>query len=1168
MLPSDSKQIMNSRNGLNQDIKDLLRRIPTGQTVLSPLAFARQQGKQTVSEKTLDFSIMFFSGSAYPRPHQGLYDLVRRASVEAERLGFQGIWLPERHFHSFGGAYPTPAVLAALIAERTEKIRIRAGSITLPLNSPIRVTETWAMLDHLSQGRVDLGFGNGWSPTDFVLAPEAFQDRKNILKERIDLVRRLWRGEAVSFVNGEGHLTDIHSLPEPIQKEPPIWIAATGNPDTFAWAGSQGFNILTMLLGGTLKDTAERVQVYRAAREAAGLDPLQGRVALMLHTLVHPDEARVQEATEAPFTRYVRDALDAQRGASPEGRALDEQQQAMMVRYAVERYRRTAALFGSPDQCLPLLKDLVEAGINEVASLIDFGPEDDLVVEGLRHLATLRDTWNGMASARAKAKDPGHRMEKARSDATIAIIGMSVNLPGAADIDALATTLADNQSALTPPPKKRQETPMPALKVGGFIEDVEWFDPEPFQISPAEAAVMDPHHRLLLVQARKALADAGFNLASVAGQRIGVFVSLYSESFATRCVAAGEAAVDPLSATGRIHALAANRISYHFNLTGPSEVIATACSSGLVAVHRAMGALRSGECDMALVAAASLLLSDEESKALTAIGLLSPDGLARPFDGSAHGQARGEGICAFLLMPLEAALSHRQGIHALIRGSATNHNGAASGSLLLPNANRQADCMAEALNDAGVSLEALGYIEAHGAGGPGDHAELAAFAEIYRRQGPLRQGVTIALASGKAAIGSLDAAGGLAGLARAVIAVRDGLIPALAAGGELSAGHPLEGTPFQLNRHPTPWPGYLPRCAGVHAYGLGGVNAHVIVENAPCDPPVPLPLPQDRPLLFPLPSKVSSDTASADSIDSVVGQFYDYVTREAHDGFDETYLTLAPFQEPVEGFSWTQTMQDPASHPLHAQLLLEKQREMRRVAFAPIPMHQVRRAMDIGCGLGTDLIVLARQNPLLEGVGYTLSGEQARQANGRIAACGLSQRLKVVQRDSSNTPFEGRFDLIFGFEVFHHIQNKEGLLSQVSKALLPGGGLILADTLAGTRAPVNLPEIGSYTLPKDDYARLFARYGLEICACVDLSMEIANFLVDPKLETMLQKEAQVATDLGRDQDFELAAAVQRSWDAFGDALREGLMLYVLIHARPAKPGAPVLDLNLSMLEAS
>ncbi len=1279
------------RSGLTQEILNLLEKVDDSSSVLSPRQHVHNQQTSDsersnvgLSHHKLDFGLMFFAASTGDEPGSELYGLVKKAAAAADHLGLSGLWLPERHFHRFGGPYPAPAVLAAALAGITEHIHLRTGSITLPLNHPVRVVEAWSMIDHLSKGRVELGFGSGWSPNDFILAPDCFVERKTVFQERIDQVRRLWRGESVSFVNGEGETVPVRVYPAPLQSEPPIWVTATGNPETFAWAGANGCNLLTMLLGMPLRDIATRVKRYRAARQVAGLDPAGGRVALMLHCLVHPDEERVMAAIREPFTAYVRNALDAQRGATQEGRELDKAQAEQMVAYATERYIRTAALFGSPATCLDLLDEVAAADIDEVACLIDFGPDDALVLEGLPYLADLRDRWNSRAAASAHEPEASP-VQQTAGPVPIAVIGMSGILPGVPNSYALHEAIQNNTVALRSAPEGRFGDIQPSLSVGGFIDGIELFDPTPFGLAAAEAAAMDPHQRLLLSMAYHCLLDAGLPPDSLAGAALGVFTALYSDSFAAR---RANDVPDPLEAIGRVHALGPNRISHAFDLAGPSEVIATACSSGLVAVHRALGALRSGECEMALVCATSLLLSDGESQALRALGVLSPNDRCYPFDRTADGQCRGEGAAALLLKPLAAAVAAGDPIHAVVLGSATNHSGAASGSLVLPNANRQATCIASALANANVSLGSIGYIEAHGAGSSaGDHAELAALAELWRSRDDSSD--AIAIASGKAATGSLDAVGGLAGMLRAIVATRDGILPALACGGELGDDSPIENTPFYLNRQPVPWSSRRRR-ASVHAYGLGGVNAHVILEappensrpgplparaepvvlsatstsalkasarelaqylrrpDAPAlghiahtlrtgrpiekywwwtvatstqnlierlealadgrDSPTPVPVesvlqqivtalaaarspqevrvavsqtppvvgarrvslppPVQSPLRFPLDGGAVVAVDQDQHGPSPVADFYDYVTRDQHKAAGEIYLTLAPFPEPVPGFSWTCTMQNPGAHPDHYRLMLARQREMRDVAFADVDLTKVRRVMDIGCGLGTDLIMLAKNQPELEGVGYTLSPAQAHIAAARIAMQGLNARLSIHERDSSRTPFPGSFDLIFGFEVAHHIADKDGLFSHIAKALADHGHLVLADTVAGTVAPVSLQEVGSHTLPHSDYAELFARHGLLITSCIDLSQEIANFLLDPHLERMLADEAQIATDSGQAESFPLAAAVQRSWNAFGEALREGLMYYVLIHACRAPAGSDPRSVNLQQLEVS
>jgi SAM-dependent methyltransferase len=214
------------------------------------------------------------------------------------------------------------------------------------------------------------------------------------------------------------------------------------------------------------------------------------------------------------------------------------------------------------------------------------------------------------------------------------------------------------------------------------------------------------------------------------------------------------------------------------------------------------------------------------------------------------------------------------------------------------------------------------------------------------------------------------------------------------------------------------------------------------------------------------------------------------------------------------------------------------------VLFSGVDFSTVKRALDFGCGVGTDLIALARRNAGLQGVGYTISGRQAGIARARIERAGLADRVEVHHRDSASDPFPGLFDLVFGFEVGHHIADKAALFGNLAGHMMPEGTLLLADCAANTVAPIILPEVGSYTSTKDEYAEVLSAHGLAVTECVDLSQEIANFLHDPGLEAMIAEEA--ARGKG---DPALMAAVQRSWDGFGQALRSGLISYLLITAR-------------------
>ena len=1047
----------------------------------------------------LTFSVMFFSASGGDG-----YDLVHRAAERADALGFAAVWVPERHFHDFGGPYPEPAVLAASLARCTTRIRLRAGSVVLPLHHPAAVAERWAMVDALSGGRVEVAFGSGWNPNDFLLAPAAFPEARAILRRDVDIVRRLWRGEAVAFPNGDGILAPVRTYPRPVQPELPVWVSSTGSRETFEWAGAQGFDILTMLIAADLDGLADRITAYRAARQAAGHDPAAGRVALMLHTLVHPDGARVAAAVRDPFMAYVRNSLDVQAQGHAEGATLTEAQREQMVAFAYERYTRTAALFGTPAACQALLDRVAASGVDEIACLIDFGVPDDLVLEGLDTLAAMR----GLQRAAVVAEP-------------IAIIGMHGRFPGAPDLGQYWANLRDGVGAVTLPPPGRGT----ALVRGGFLADIEAFDAAAFGIAPAEAAAMDPHHRLLLASVQGALADAG-HADDLRGAAVGVFAAMYSTSHAASRPPG--APLDGIEVAGQMASMAANRVSFSFDWSGPSEVVNTACSSGLVALHRAAAALRAGECTVAVAAGVSLLLSDAESAALAGMGVLSPRGACRAFDRDADGQVRGEGVGALVLKPLFAALRDGDTVLATLRGSAVNHGGNRGMSLTLPNPTRQAACMNAALAQAGMAAEAIGYVEAHGAGtSAGDLAEAGALERVFP--------AGVAVGSVKPSIGALDAAGGIASVIKTVLALRHAAIP-----GMLNHANPPEHLVASRLRFPPvaePWPGE--RRALVHAYGLGGVNAALVLEA------------HGAPVLAPVPAvMVGVDVVRAnDGASSVVASFYDFVARPEM-ARREIYLTLAPFAEIVPGFSWTRTFQDPDGHPEHWARMLAAQREMRDALFAHVSWARVARVLDFGCGVGTDLAALAARYPTLEGVGFTISPDQATLGQGRLAAAGLGNRVTILNKDSAQDQFPGAFDLVFGFEVAHHVRDKDALFANIAGHLAPGGLLVLADNLACTVAPVDLPQLGSWTLDQAGYADLFTRHGLRIVDCIDCSPQIANFLADPALEPMLDAEQRAAHAAGRD-GFTLAAAVQRSWHAFGEALSSGLMAYVLLTAERA-----------------
>ncbi len=1087
-------------------------------------------------------SVMFFAAENGPGDP---YALVIAAAQRADRAGFEAVWLPERHFDRFGGPYPNPAVLAAAVAQVTERIRIRAGSVILPLHEPLEVVEAWAMVDLLSHGRVDMAFGSGWNPRDFVLSPSTFGDAKAVLGARLDELRRLWRGGTVPRPSGTGETIDVTPHPAPAQADLKIWIASTGSAETFAAAGRAGFNILTMMLGGGLEDVAARLRLYRQARADAGLDPAAGRVTLMLHAYCDPDPQRTLARVKDPLTGYLRGALDLHAGARDALPGMGAAQRDQMADFAFQRYLRSASLIGTADECRDMMRRAGAAGVDEIACLLDFGLPAAEVLESLDRLAELSG-----APLRPPHAD--------RDERAAAVLGMACRFPGAPDVDRFRALLQSGAAALRAPPAGRFAGAS-SLTAGGFIEDIDLFDGEPFRLAPAEAALMDPHQRLFLETVWRALEDAGFDPAALRGRAVGVFAAMYSTSYLERL---GGAADDPLAVSGGLASMVANRTSFVFDWRGPSETINTACSSGLVAVERALEALRRDRCEIAVVGGVSLLLSDAESASLARLGILAPDGRCRAFDGMAAGQVRGEGVGVLVLKRLDRARRDGDAAYAAIRGAAACHAGGSAGSLTLPSTVSQAEAIVAAWRDAGLAPEGACYMEAHGAGTRhGDLSEVAALTGALRTLGVDSAALDCRIGSVRPAIGSLDAAGGIAGLMAAVLAVAEGFRPGVAGLQTVNPDLALAGSGLSLDPKPSPWPPGGPRRAGVHAYGLGGVSAHVVVEQVVAGQAAggqaaagPRPQRRHRPFAgrcYPLGGTPPEPAADA------VPAFYDYVAPAGGERAGPLYLTLAPFPDVVPGFSWTRTMQHPEANPAHWRRMVAAQQDMRAVVFEGVDFTRVARVLDFGCGFATDLIDLAARYPHIEGVGYTISPAQAEAARRHVAAAGLSARVAIHCRDSAAVAFPGRFQLAFGFEVGHHVRDKEGLFANLAAHLDPDGTLALIDCAADTAAPIALPEVGSWTSTLADYADILSRHGFHVLECVDASREVANFLVDPGLDAML------AGERGRSGggDTGLVERVQQSWDGFGQALREGLMRYLLITARRRHDGCGLAAWN-------
>lgn len=335
----------------------------------------------------LDLTLFFFSSDGASKS-RSKYQLLLRCAEYGDAHGFKAIWTPERHFSQFGGIYPNPAVLGAAIAARTEHIEIRAGSVVLPLHHPVSVAEDWSIVDNLSHGRVALSFASGWHKTDFALCPDAFATRRESMAASIDLIKRLWRGESVRLSGVDDEPVEITTFPRPVQQELRHWLTCKTEEGWIA-AGSTGANVLTMM-GASKTQLAECIVAYRKARSDAGLAPEDGTVTVMLHTYVDNDSARAKAKARGPMQSYLEDYIRQFKTLADEA----TQQQVLaskdaLLDFAFERYFEQASLLGPQAKCQALLNELTEMGVNEIACLIDFGIDDDDVLDSLGLLTDL-----------------------------------------------------------------------------------------------------------------------------------------------------------------------------------------------------------------------------------------------------------------------------------------------------------------------------------------------------------------------------------------------------------------------------------------------------------------------------------------------------------------------------------------------------------------------------------------------------------------------------------------------------------------------------------------------------------------------------------------------------------------------------------------------------------
>jgi natural product biosynthesis luciferase-like monooxygenase protein len=368
------------------------------------LEYVRAHPIAVPARPRLAFGLLFFGGDeGYAAAEK--YEFVIDAARFADAAGFAAVWLPERHFAAMGSLYPNPAVLHAALARETKRIRLRAGSVVLPLHDPIRVAEEWALVDNLSHGRVELSFAPGWNVEDFALYPDRYAQRHAVMYDSIRDFVKLWSGQTIERTDGTGKTVHIRSYPTPLQKRLQIWITAAASPRSFQQAGQIGAHVLTHLFDHDVPELAEKVALYRRARAEHGWDPAAGRVAVALHTYVADSLDKVHRDAYQPYVNYLKgnlkmlEKLAQSRNISLDLGNLPPAQLDAAVSWVFEKFLRQRSLLGTPESCLELVSRLADIGVQEIACLLDFGPAVEDIRASLPNLRELMERSQALSGA-------------------------------------------------------------------------------------------------------------------------------------------------------------------------------------------------------------------------------------------------------------------------------------------------------------------------------------------------------------------------------------------------------------------------------------------------------------------------------------------------------------------------------------------------------------------------------------------------------------------------------------------------------------------------------------------------------------------------------------------------------------------------------------------------
>ncbi len=435
-----------------------------------------------------------------------------------------------------------------------------------------------------------------------------------------------------------------------------------------------------------------------------------------------------------------------------------------------------------------------------------------------------------------------------RSD-DIAIVGMACRFPGARNYDEFWENLIQAKNSIVEIPAERwdweeyygdpeKEKNKTKIKWGGFIEDMDKFDPLFFNISPKEANYIDPQHRIFLESAWHAIEDAGYDPGSLSGSKVGVYAGVSKNDYAELMREKQESIISFVS-TGTVHSIVTNRVSFLLDFRGKSEVVDTACSSFKVALHNAVRDIQFGICEAAVVGGINAILTPTMYISHGKSGMLSEDGVCKTFDAGANGYVRGEGVGVVFIKPLKKAKADQDNIIGVIKGIAVQHGGR-SNFLTSPKVSSQASVISAALQDAGVDPKTVGYIEAHGTGTPlGDPIEINALKKAFAKHIKADDAPYCGLGSVKTNIGHLESAAGIAGLIKILLCFKHRKIPALLHFQKLNPYIKLDDSPFFIVDQHHDWRRQhhngttVPLRAGLSSFGMGGVNAHLILEEPP-----------------------------------------------------------------------------------------------------------------------------------------------------------------------------------------------------------------------------------------------------------------------------------------------------------------------------------------------